>query len=414
MQLIGRGRYARETYPVSPGVGGAQAALVPLTRQRFIDGGTVQTGRDGSVARPYLTIAEFIASRTKASVGDSSANYVGWVTPKIGGYAENVNFTPGAVTELRADSYTPQGSVTIDGNVTWANLTGTNDATVPTAILHNVGVSGTFQVTDDPTVPSSTIVFGADEAGLASVPLAGGFVSDTTTKLSQTTFYNAIVAGVGINAGATTDRSAVALFYCVVAGEMITARSLVAIDSEIAVPVITTDGDATFKSVSFSSGAAGVLTCGGTAFFDGPSWASFVEDGGTRGAGTIVLVDGGYNGAEVRGADLPTSGQTNVSLNGTGATVGYTGENSGNHYTVTADLTDNAIVQLLTGGGELAGDTILITRSTTVGAFSLTVLNNAGAVIGAIPSTTQGFILAQIAAPGGDWVFAEGGSLPAS
>lgn len=413
-RVIGRGRYATDTYPVPAGAGGGQAALVPFTRQRFIDGGTIQTGRNGSVANPFLTIAEFIASRTKVSAGDSSTNYVGWVMPKIGGYVENVSFTPGAATELRADSYTPQGSVTIDGDVFWTNLAGANDATVPTAVLHNLSVSGLFQVTDDPGVPSSAVVFGADEAGISSVTLSGGFVSNTTSKLATATFYNALINGAGIDAGSTGDSADVSIFYSIVSGAGISAKGLNSVDSGIAVPIINTDGDATFRNTSFAFGFAPVLTCVGTAFFDGPSWTSFVEDGGTRGAGTIVLVAGGYNGAEVRGANLPATGAVNVSLNGVAATAGFNGENAGNHYTVFDALSGDLTVQLLTGGGELAGDTLLITRANTAGAFTLTVLDNAGGIIGRIPSTNQGFVLAQIAAPSGDWVLASCGALPAA
>ena len=410
--VIGR-RHGRETYPLPPGIGGAQAALVPLTRQRFIDGGTVQTGRDGSVARPYLTIAEFTASRTKVSAGDSSANYVGWLTPKIGGYVENVSFPAGAATEIRADSYTPQGSATIDGTLNWTNTGGANDAIAPTATAHNCTVTGVFQVTDDIAVPSSAVIFGADEFGLASAVLVGGFVSNTTVRLATATFYNALVAGAGIDAGSTGDSAAVAIISSIVAGAGIAARSLSVVDSSLDVPIITTSDSAVFKNVDFTAGGNPVLTSGGTAFFDGPSWISFLEAGGTRAAGTIVLVKGGYNGGDNPGAALPTTGQTNVSLNGTGATAGYTGEDSGNHYSVVSDLTGDAEVQLLTGGGELAGDTMLITRVTTGGAFTLTVFNNAGATIGEIPVSSQGFILAEIPPGGTDWVLAQCGYLPA-
>ena len=72
-------------------------------------------------------------------------------------------------------------------------------------------------------------------------------------------------------------------------------------------------------------------------------------------------------------------------------------------------LSGTSVVKLLKGGGELPGDTILITRKTNVGAFTLSVHDSTDAVIGTIPVSARGFILAQY--NGTEWVFSAGGSM---
>jgi hypothetical protein len=79
-----------------------------------------------------------------------------------------------------------------------------------------------------------------------------------------------------------------------------------------------------------------------------------------------------------------------------------------NHYS-TSNGTPTTVT-LKTGGGELPGDTILITK-TDLGANVLAVKNNAAVTIGTIPTNERGFVLARF--NGSDWVFAEGGSLSA-
>lgn len=56
--IIGRGRYARETYPQSRGGGGAAACLAPLHRTIYVDGNTAipLADRNGSISCPYGTI----------------------------------------------------------------------------------------------------------------------------------------------------------------------------------------------------------------------------------------------------------------------------------------------------------------------------------------------------------------------
>src|SRR5258708_4345533 len=193
--VIGHGRYARWTYPQSPGAaGGGGAAIAPLSRQRFIDGDTMQLGLDGSVAEPFKTISGptgFMASRTNASTPDATANYVGWVMPALAGYVENVSFPPYVSTELRADSISLADGTFLTGNVTWTNIgPQPNAATVAIVAMHNMSVTGNFTVTDDAGAPTSIVLFSGDEIGGGTVEILGIFESSTTTKLQTVIFTN--------------------------------------------------------------------------------------------------------------------------------------------------------------------------------------------------------------------------------
>ena len=392
--------------------GGTSTA--PMARQRFIDGDSLQADETGSTGQPYHTIGHFLASRTNSSVTDATTNYVGWVMPASNGYIETVNFPGYVSTELRADSFTlnnvSSGAV-IGGNVNWPNTAGANVASPFAAVsMHNVSVIGQLTVTDNGGAPTSLLMFGGDEASqnqlTVGTSLSNGFVSNTTTKLLIAVFYNTTVSG-GLNAGTSASSAILGISNSNITGS-VSAGSLLASDTVFnsAAISINTSGTAQFMSCQFLPGSNPVLTCVGGATFDGPSWTSFVQAGGTRSPTTKVLVQGGYNGSSVEGATI--SGDTNVSLNGTGATGGFTGNNSGNHYSATSGLLGNLTVTLLTGGGELEGDTILISK-TTPSPGTLTVRNNALVTLAVIDISKRGFTLARYSA--GDWHFAEGGEL---
>jgi hypothetical protein len=400
--LAGHGRYGRETYPTSGGNGGGGAAIVPLTRQRFIDGGTSQPGLTGSAAEPFKTIAQFVASRPNTSALDSQANYVGWVMPAINNYVENVSLPPYKSTELRADS----SGAGITGNVTWNNVAGLNTPIAAICTLHNMSVSGVVTVTDDAGAPPSIFIISGDELGDASA-IINEFVSNTTTKLGAVEFFNVSVNDIDTGTDIPA-RAAVVGVHTQFSGA-ISGSSFEAIDCILNVSTISVNaiGQASFIGCAFIPGSNPALTCLAGSLFDGPSWRSFLEAGGTRTAGTVVLVVGGYSGGEIRGADL-TSASTSVSLNG-GVGSDFTGSNSGNHY-VSSSVTPTSVT-LLTSGA-LPGDTILITRTSSE-ASNLAVKNSVGAVIATIPTGSRGFVLAQFDGGLSEWIFAEGGALAA-
>lgn len=386
--------------------GSTGPGTLPLTRQRFIDQGTSSTVHNGSFAQPFSSITQFLRSRTNTtSVTEAAANYVGWLVPAVGAYIENVIFPAYCSTELRAPSFsltTFVGAI-IDGSVLWTNSGGSIVAFPSAAAsIHNINVTFGITVTDDPTAPLSSFSFSGDTVSgeLAGATLGGDFISSPCSRLQNVYFLNANVVG-SIDCGSAGNSAALNLRDSTVQGN-ITSNGLIADGSIIDSPQITmaVAATASFRNCEFTGGA--LLTCPAGATFDGPSWRTLVSTGGGRVPGTIILVTGGYSAAAVEGATLPTSGTTAVSLNGTGATSGYTGSNSGNHYTTPA-LTGASTVHLLTGGGELAGDTILITKSGS--AATLNVTNNAGASLAIVLSGSIGFVLAQF--NGTDWVLAE-------
>lgn len=411
-RVIGHGRYAGEVYPQgAPSAGGPPAgALVPLSRQRFIDGGTTQLGSTGAIDAPYPTIAAFMASRGDASVQDATANYVGWLMPALNGYTENFSFPHHVSTELRADSFSSATGLgtSITGTVRWDNVgpSGPVPVDLAFAVMHNVSLSGIVFITDDGGAPTTKFIFSGDEQYGSSVSLTE-FDSTGATSLVSATFENATV--LEIQAGA-----AGVIFTNSQSPGLISGSGLVATNSNFGNAggtfiVTATDGPATFTNCQFAVGSTPFLTCPFGATFDGTSWRSFAEAGGSREVGTSILVVGGYSGGAVEGAAL-TDADVSVSLNGQGVgiTPGFTGEHSGNHYTSTG-ITASRIVTLKTGGGELPGDTILISRTNNNSAFTLVIHNNANVLIATIPVSARGFVLAQF--DGSDWVFAEGGSL---
>lgn len=407
--VIGHRRYARETYPTSPGAGGA-AAIVPLSRQRFIDGGTTAPGPGAAIA-PFATIANFIASRpVGVSAQDSVANYVGWLMPALNGYTEDVHFPPYVSTELRADAFSLAaaggGGTVVIGNMIWANSAGSDPGAAAFLVLHNISCTGDLTVTDDVGAPQSAVIFTGDENGAASVSI-GSFTSDLTTKLTEAFFFNTTIRNA-LNAGASSNNASVVCQGCSIQGD-ISGRTIAAVECSISCNTITSFSDTTLFRSTFGIGTTPSLRSP-SAIFDGSSWQSFLEAGGTRFVGTVVLVNGGANGALVEGAPLPATGSVSVSLNGMGATAGYTDENCGNHYSTPTPITGDLTVTLKTGGGELVGDTMLITKS-DLSAHNLIVHNNAGGQIATVPSSSRGFVLARY--NGSDWVFAEGGSLAA-
>lgn len=405
--LIGRRGYSRETYPTSPGSGGG-ASNAPLSRQRFIDGGTAAAG-PGAASAPFATIADFIASRpVGVSAQDSVANYVGWLMPCLVGYTEDVSFPPYVSTELRADSFSPvaapAGGTVITGDLTWDNTGGSNAGDEALVVLHNISSTGDMSILDDVNAPVSAVVFSGDESPQSSSAI-GAVDCRTTVKLLSITFNNTTVNN--INADNTRADAAVAIMVGSSLTGVAAAKAFVASDSTISASVISAFVSANFAKCSFSPGTIPTVTAP-FAGFDSTSWNSFLEAGGIRGVGTVALVEGGSSGALVEGAALPASGAVSVSIDGTGATAGYTGEHCGNHYSTPAAFSGDITVTLKTGGALKVGDTMLITKSDLT-AHLLVVHNNAGGQIATVPTLARGFVLARY--NGTDWIFVSGGSL---
>lgn len=390
--------------------GATGPGALPLVRQKIIDKDTTSPSHNGAISSPYASITTFLAGRGNTSVADATANYVGWVMPATSSYIENIILPAYCSTELRGASYSfTSTGVTLNGSVTWNNSGGAFSAS-PTAVasMHNINVVFGISITDIPGAPLSAFSFGGDSASgeFVGVLLGGNFNSTPCSRLQNVYFLNANIAG-DIACGTGSTSAFLSIRDSTVQGN-ITANGMTAQGTVIASSTITMSatGQATFLDCTFFGA---VLTCAAGASFDGPSWQSFVYAGGIRGLNTPVLVVGGYAGAAVEGASLPNLGSVAVSLNGQapGTSFGYTGSNSGNHYTATS-VTGIIDVQLLTGGGEQDGDTLLITNQDMSAKLPLIVQNNSGQNIGQIPAGSAGFVLAKY--NGTDWFLEESGS----
>lgn len=403
------------------GGGGGGAGIAPLPRLRFIAGDTTQTAQNGSIAEPYRSIGKWITGLGAApgSANDANQPVVGYLVPAIGGYTEDTAYPAGRNLLLTTD---PDALLvgTVTGNATWANITVANPPTVAILEERNVNRIGNFTVTDDGTAANSIVIISCTNFSGGS-GVSGTFDSHLATHFIQLLLFNAIMNTINCGTAATSGQ-----IECVgsqLNSGTVSGLTFLGIRSQINCSAITVNEDAFFEQCVF--GAAVTLTTGTGAgnsnTFDGPSWRNFLGAGGTRAAGVIVLVTGGYAAGPVYGAELPVGGgATSVSLNGAavGTTAGFTGSNSGNVYVQAAGQGADATVTVLTGGGESVGDTVCITR-TDLAAHLLTVKNNAGTTIATLPSGGRGSIVmvkAGATAIGGitnDWALASSGSVAA-
>lgn len=401
--------------------GSAAAGAKPLSRYRFIDGGTTANGETGAISEPFTTIQKFLtATGAPSSVADSGAAFVGVVTPSAAGYHEALAF-PAARNLVLTTSGIQQVAGAIFGNATWNNAPNANQAALASVELQNLVLVGNFTVTDAVGSSQSAVIISDDDL-VGGAILDGVFDSSACNHFTSLNGYGAGFLG-NINLGSSASSG---IINCITtnfeSGITITAGEGIFVNCNMNVSAITMHTFATFTGCTFSIGENPLLTTGtGTGnanIFDGPSWRSFITAGGTRASGVIVLVVGGFYAGPVYGAALPTgAGPTTVSLNGNGASAGYTGSNSGNVY-VSSGLQANAVVQVGSGGGENPGDTLCITK-TDLAAHTLTVENNAGTTIGVIPAGGRGSIVlvkAGATAIGGitnDWALSNCGSLAA-
>lgn len=409
---------------VASGGGGGGGVETPLSRYKFIDGGAIESTRNGSPsAAAYKSVTEWLASLgTSTTAADSQAQQAGFVTPCLAGYTENVTFPAYRCTSLLADSLglpLGTGGVVIQGNAVWNNVAGTNHAPTLDAILEiNVPFSGTLTVTDDAV--ASVIICQSDSL-LAGAPFFASIDAHTTTLLASISLIGVScngAANLGVNAS-------MSLSNLGQVGGLLTCK-FVLTNGAILASVTLPAGNSSSQIANTQFLASPVLTGGpGTiVVFDGVSIRAFSKALGARSpaasdAGPAIVVTGGYDAGEVLGAALPTAADVSVSINGNVGTetAGYKGSNSGNHYVISGLGADH-ILTALTGGGEFPGDTLLITK-TDLAAHLYTVKNAAGTTLGVIPSGGRGFIkLTRVGATAyagitNDWALAACGSLAA-
>jgi len=250
----------------------------------------------------------------------------------------------------------------------------------------------------------------------------GAFTATGATDLIRVTVVNAIF-GSNLVSTANATGATVDLDNAVMGGN-ITCQVLVANRSALGAGTHTVKAgiaSATYMQCTFTGAVAIVAGATGVILMDGPSWRSFQEAGGAITSG-IVLIVGGSKAGIVQSPPTAAAGAStsigdaaaSVSLNGTGASAGFTG--GGNLYEEKTTLTAGRIVTVKTGGGEATGDTIDIVRSGpsgALGAFTLTINNNAGNPQAVIAASQRGWVRVQFNTTiANDWgVIAVGGGV---
>jgi hypothetical protein len=409
----------------------------PPSRVRYIDGGALATNTPtGDIEAPFVSVSAAIAAvGVPLSAGDANQTMLLKLCPStVAAYTENPAFKAYRNYKLIGDGSIGQIGNTITGNVSWANVAG-GGAVIGTSAslsLRDVSITGTLTLTDDATMAGVTeqvTISASEQAGdtlSTQSPTAGVAGTTTMTGVTHATldFYvvNATMGNLVSSASAT---GAVIQLSGAFVGS-VTCNQLVASRTKFASSTITVNSGAPIKLIQCSfSGSAPVLVAGatGTITMDGSTWAAFLEAGGTITSG-IVLVIGGSQAGLVRTPPTAAAGAStsigdasvSISLNGqaAGTTAGFTG--GGNLYEEKTTLTAGRTVTVKTGGGELTGDTIDIVRSGpsgALGAFTLTVNNNAGNPQAVIAASQRGWVRVQFNTTiANDWgVIAVGGGV---
>jgi hypothetical protein len=376
-------------------MGGSGGDIPPLSRESFIDNGSLGGTGDGFIGSPFKTITGWVTAKATPRVSDADAlrSQVGLLCQSIADYAtEAVAFPPYASTELKGlASPASSAGISIE-SLTWNNVAGAHAPAAALGMLTDVSVAtGGVTYTDDVGAPLSEIIL---TSGYGSqMQIAGGITATGTHSLEG-------VACVGPAIFGAVDISAelIAFGGTTFASGTIACTGLVADDAGFAVTTIDLSAGASILNCQFESQM--VLSCSTTdpVNMDGPSLHSFLGSGSTFGAGTIVTALGGYDACPYEGPNglLPAAGDAVISIDGQAA--GTTQADGGNSYFV-APTAAHAVQ--IKNSGENALDTICISKTNSAADAAYSIKNNAGAVVAVIPAGAMGFVVMQ--KKGADW-----------
>lgn len=461
---------SRETYPQSPGAGGAVGAQKPLTRQRWIDPLTTTppANQNGAESTPYGSIGTagysgppasgFLGSLGQpTSTDDANTNFVGLISPApldaFGSPTIDIpafrNVEIGSLSD--ASSFIgSQGNLIENPTIVWPNTAthgGSYAPTISVLTLKNLQfLNGSITITDAAGSPPSALVV----LGTGAYDFYASSFDETTFDASGATGFAALISQSAFIDLEEYDAPTTSVYA---------AGGVLSLDCSSASPNIDTvfaqDCDAVdiadfstaalfyFQGCStvtlngaFTGAGAGATFVGcdtingiitpsaSSAFiFDGPSWRSWLEETGPgpNGIGgftapTTVLVIGGYSAGPVSSPDggISVSANTSISLSlsGDGATT-PPWSHGGNWYEVTAVAGNTLTINLLPNNAD-AGDTICITYYNTDSEGGVVVVQDATTGnLGTGPQAfinDAGFIVASW--NGSQWILQEVGQLP--
>jgi len=388
---------------------GAFAGTNPLVRTKWIDGDTTTpaASANGSVGNPFASVsAALTAIGVPTSASDANQTMTLLISPAtVAAYTESPAFPAFRNLKLwSTGGVMGQIGLLITGSPTWANAAGGGAVAGTTASLslHDVSISGSVTITDDGSVPGFFLLSGSDEGRFNSPApgVVGSIVATGATNLNRIT-----IAGAAVGTNITSTASATGALVTVDNGSVlgsITCKSLTATRSVLngTAFAFNPGSTSTIFQCTFANATAITAGAGSTLVFDGPSWQSFREAGGTIVSG-VVLVVGGSQGAFVDGGNMGDA-SINVSLNGTGASPGFT--TGGNFYHADTAFGASRTFKALTGGGEKTGDTIRLSRVNNA-AQTLVVQNNAATTLATLPASQRGFaeLIFNVGAIANDW-----------
>jgi hypothetical protein len=418
--IVGRGRYARETYPVNPAAGaGPVGGDQPLVRTRFVDAltATPSGSQNGATSTPYSSVPVWLAAPSVGTPGvpiasdDDAETYTTAIVSGAPADAPGMAASPWTIPAYRNievrglidQSWSAsEGTTFSDLAIHWSNADPHTFApAVATLTLSRLNITGSLTLTDDGSLPSALNLVGTTGGAIAAQVENQGYqlaldslgASDweflfvtncmllmtawsssetlTTSLYAENAFLTASESppGVGLLDVFVTNSTVSGVEWTFDEGFF----SATAIDSS------TLDGDVLEFTGACTFGGVR-LVAPSTAYFDGPSWQSFLADSSNTRLNVVAIVIGGYTAAPVAGANITGASNINLSIDGTGASVGFT--QGGNLYTVTS-LTGNIQVSLLSGEGESPGDTLCVNRTDRSG-FTVTVIDQASSATIAI------------------------------
>lgn len=422
------------TGPTGPTGTGPTGSSTPLARLRWIDGNTLvlPINQNGSESAPYDSPERWLGTLTAAPVSsDDALTYeVGLTAPTA---ADVWSPNPQTLTIPANRQIMLQGYAAGDPNagapfltnpvINWAQA----NAAFGLAFSHldfvNFPMDGfALTLTDTPLSPFAELTFvGLGDIGTylgtlnyAAMNNADGLLVDgATLRLTSLTApaSSALCFSLALENNGEIQLLGASTWFDVlvyngllttVGGQTVTSLNQQSYTNAqiLAGALTSTNGPLEFVSTMF--GEACVITSP-AAQFDGTSWASFLNAGGTWGA-TVAQVSGGFNSGIVPGANIatPAGNACALSLNGSGATAGFT--QGGNWYEATA-LTPSVVTTVTLQGGGGIGDTLCITR-TDAGTGTLIIKDAGGATLGIL--TGVGFLLARFDGAAFHYVEAKG------
>jgi hypothetical protein len=324
------------------------AAVTPLSRTVFVDGGYTGGGSNGSISAPYTTISAALAAIPQpASTNDANSTWQIWVAPTLGGYTSepggtialpayrNIVIQGTPVNPLAnpiAQTVFPSASTT--AAVTWANTAARGGAHTPTSAARvafkDFNINNSVTITDDNTVNSelyffrtsaTTVVSTAtlfllclfDEqsyiAGIVNTPTAEVLLNNDTSIDSGGCACTSLTLGVSASVDGTITCSGGVVLDTgseVISGSVLNAQSLVVNQGvEVAGTTVTLTGGADTLTAVQGYFTGGQVTCGAATLYDcvfsggfqlvattvstdAVSWQSYLAQGGAP-HGTITI-----------------------------------------------------------------------------------------------------------------------------